>query len=274
MLINDLFNKALGVNFARRHWSSLGVKAAGGGRPRRALSRWQQPWKEPLSPHLSSLKDAIKTLNGPGERAAAARRETEIMALIGRGQRVRGGHNRALSKDKGAQGPRDWRPNIPNSGSRQRLILRGEGTRRKNVLTFVPLQEAFVRPLRGPQPGGFRAAGLEVRAAGRRACERTGLYCYKFHHLSQKRKTDGSVLGAGGGRGLLFAFNGVIPAQRELDSHRSDQAKPPRRNSQETAGKLQYYSARNNKKRLKHKRWIKTHLKQKQRRWVPTQTDS
>lgn len=66
------------------------------------------------------------------------------------------------------------------------------------MLTFVPLQEAFVRSLRGPQPGGFRAAGLEVQAAGWRACERTGLYCYKFHHLFQMREMDGRVFRVAG----------------------------------------------------------------------------
>lgn len=54
----------------------------------------------------------------------------------------------------------------------------------------------FRRLLFGRSEDPSRAAGLEVQAAGRRACERTGLYCYKFHHLFQMRKMDG--LGGGG----------------------------------------------------------------------------
>lgn len=78
------------------------------------------------------------------------------MALMGPGQKVQ---NRPLSKDKDAPGPRDWRPNIPNSGSRQRLILRGGGTGSKNVLTFVPLQEAFVPGSPAGRLQGRRAGG-------------------------------------------------------------------------------------------------------------------
>lgn len=91
------------------------------------------------------------------------------------------------------------------------------------MLTFVPLQEAFVRPLRGAQPGGFGAAGLEVRAAGRRACERTGLYCYKFHHLFQMRKMESvEVRGGGGGRFYLALM--VLFQLSQFDSHRSEKS--------------------------------------------------
>lgn len=167
------------------------------------------------------------------------------MALLGPGQKVRGGQNRALSKDKGAQGPWDWRPNIPNSGSRQRVILRREGTRRKNVLTFVPLQEAFVRPLRGPQPGG-RAGG----AGSGEACVWKDrpllLQVSPFIPNEENGRAGGGVWG-GFYLALMVLFQlrgswSLTGLMRE--NHRGE-------NSQETAGKRQYYSPKNNNKPLK-----------------------
>lgn len=124
------------------------------------------------------------------------------------------------------------------------LFCAEKGHAGKMCSLLFPFRRLLFGRAEGPQPGGFGAAGLEVQAAGRRACERTGLYCYKFHHLFQMREMDGRVLEWRGERlgrrgwvdrgGLLFGFNGVISALREFYSHSSDQGKPARKKPAET----------------------------------------
>lgn len=92
-------------------------------------------------------------------------RQAGIMAPIGpTGQKVCGRQNRPLGKDKGAPGPRDWRPNIP--------IARPASQRAAHL---CPLQEAALcsrrKALRGPAERRFSCAA----GSGRLLCEMRGV---------------------------------------------------------------------------------------------------
>lgn len=193
----------------------FGGKSCWRRRPRRALSRCQRPWKEEVSPHLGSLKDAIKHLKYSRGASWAAPRGPEIMAALGRGQRVRGGLAGPLSKDKDAPGPRDWRPNIPDSGSRS------WNTQEKCAHFCSPsggFCSAAPRSPAGRLQGG-RAGGA---GSGEACVWKDGPLLLQVSPFIPNEE-NGECGGAGGAGGFYLALM-VLFQLSQFDSHRSEKS--------------------------------------------------